>query len=148
MASYRVQFSEILKIGAFTALASTGVNALIYIAAKSVDWIPETIIIPEAGEPITLLPVVAATIVAVLGATLGYYGLAFVIRNATWHRRLYTILAIALTIASFYTPLRIPNAPLRMIMSLELMHIVVAVAILTFFIVLRADETERPDSAE
>lgn len=142
VASNRIHFSEVLKIGAFTALASTGVNALIYVAAKSVDWIPESIIIPEAGQPITLLPVVMATVVAVLGATLGYYALAFVIRNTTWHRRLYTILAIALTAASFYTPLNIPNAPLRMIMSLELMHVVVAVAILTFFIILRTDDDE------
>ncbi|MEM8531934.1 MAG: DUF6069 family protein [Chloroflexota bacterium] len=117
--------SQIWKAGAVAAVVSAVANAILFVIGAALGGFPESVIIPNAGGPMTIMPVIVASIIGVLGATLVYLGLNQFTKNPNF---LFRIVAIVVLVLSFASPFSIPGAPFAMILILELMHVVPAVA--------------------
>jgi hypothetical protein len=97
----------------------------------ALGWMPETVLSP-AGLPITIVPVVASTVIALVVATIVYSILNRFTGNPN---RWFTIIAVVLLVLSFASPLALltqPGVPTMMIVLLELMHVVAAAAAVYF----------------
>lgn len=130
--SYARQPSTIIPLwlaGLIAAGLSAGANAVIYGIARAADLIPHAVLVETPGgrEPITLPQVLLLSILPVVGATLLYA----LLRRVTVRpvRTVWVIGGIVL-LASFAMPFAIPDVPLRMALTLNLMHIVTALAAL------------------
>lgn len=114
-----------LGIAVAVALASSVIgNALLYLLAASLGAMPETVLVPNAG-PITLTETVIASAVGAIGGAIVFMLLGWLTNRPITYFR---IVAILLFLLSLYTPFTIPAAPVGMLITLELMHAVVAAA--------------------
>jgi hypothetical protein len=120
-----------LVAGATAAALAAIINAILYYAlGLGMGFIPNTILAgpPDNPQPITIVNVVGASIVpSIIGALVCWLLLRFKPNGFA----LFRIVAIVLTILSFLNPVfMIQGAPIAMIVTLNLMHIVVAGALL------------------
>jgi uncharacterized protein DUF6069 len=107
-------------------VVAAAVNAVIYFIASAAGAIPQTVLVPGMNQPITVVLVILNSFVpAILAAVV----LALLNRFARRPVRLFRIIAAVLLVISFANPLTIPGAPLAMILTLDLMHIVAAAII-------------------
>ena len=104
------------------------INAVLYFIGAALGWMPETVLTPM-GVPVTIVPVVASTVVALVVATIVYSILNRFTGNPN---RWFTIVAVVLLVVSFASPLTLPGAPTMMIVVLEAMHLVAGVAAIYF----------------
>ncbi len=113
--------------GIAAILLAAVANAIVYAVARALDTIPQSVLVETPGggtDPISLLPVVAASAQGGLGATLLYWLLRrFTSRPARW----LVIVGGAIMVLSFLQPLSISEAPAKMVITLVIMHIVAAV---------------------
>jgi hypothetical protein len=101
-------------------------NVLVYFVASALGWMPVTYINPQLGRPIGVGEVVGATLPGAVGATIVFALLArFTRRPVT----IFRIVAVIVLVLSFLSPLALPGAPLSLILSLEIMHVVAAAVI-------------------
>ena len=123
----RTARSRLLWVAPLAALVAAAANALVYIVAAATGAISSAFVIPGLGTPLTLGMVVGTTVLPALLA-----GVVFALLGRFTRRpvRNFVVLAAVLLALSFVTPLTIAGAPLAMIATLELMHIVAAVVIL------------------
>ena len=105
------------------AAAAAIANSLIYFMASALGFIPESVLIPTAGgeSPLTVGMVVVASVLGAVGAAVVFAVIGLFARRPVRLFRIVAVLALAL---SFATPLTIPGAPLAMILSMEVMHVV------------------------
>ena len=102
---------------------SAAINAVLYLLGAALGAFPREVVVPNAGGPMTLMPVVTASVVGVLGGTAVFALLRrFVVRPV----RVFVLVAVVVLFLSFVTPFTIPGAPPAMIAVLEAMHVVVA----------------------
>jgi hypothetical protein len=117
---------SLARAGATAAITAAVANALLYVAGAPLDLFPQTVLVPGANAPITLARVFVATVVAVAVAA----GTLAVLRRrarrpfATFQRVALVVLAVSFT----QPPLVLGDAPFRMVLALDALH-VVAVAI-------------------
>jgi hypothetical protein len=118
-----------LATSTIAALASANAaNALAYLAGSSVGLFPADARIRSLDAPITLVRVFVATTV---GVTLAFAAFAVIRRFSAWPYRVFRAIAIAVLLASFtQPPLALVNAPVRMIIALNVLHIIAAVTVL------------------
>lgn len=122
----RVAWSRLLWVTPLTALAAAAANALVYLIATAIGAIPSDFVIPGPETPLTLGMVVGTTVVPALLAGVVFALLGRFTRRPT---RNFVVLSGVLLVLSFVTPLTIPGAPFSMVLAMELMHVVAAVAI-------------------
>lgn len=105
------------------AVAAVVANALIYFAASALGFIPQSVLMPTAGgeSPLTVGMVAITSFVGAVGAAIVFAGIGLFARRPV---RLFHIVAIVVLMLSFATPLTIPGAPVAMVLSLEVMHVV------------------------
>ncbi|HEX2728423.1 MAG TPA: DUF6069 family protein [Rubrobacteraceae bacterium] len=105
------------------AVAAAVANALIYFAASALGLIPQSALIPTAvGEsPLTVGMVVIVSVIGAVGAAIVFAVIGLFARRPV---RLFRVVAVVVLVLSFATPLTIPGAPLSMILSMEVMHVV------------------------
>lgn len=109
---------------ALGAAISIAVNLALYFLGRAIGAFPDPMPLPN-GQSLDAVPVVVASIVGMLGATVVFAGMRrFLARPAP----IFRVLALVLLVASFVTPFGIPDASTAAIVLLELMHVVVAVA--------------------
>lgn len=118
-----ITWVSVLKRSFLAGLVATLINVALFYIGSSTGAIPANLIIPSAGQPLTIGPVVFSTLIPALMAGLLLIGLD---RLTSRPVRLFNIIAAAVLILSFATPFTLPGAPVSMILILELMHIVVA----------------------
>jgi hypothetical protein len=117
------RFSQLRWAGPL-AIGTTGViNGLLFLITDTVGVFPSAVVDPGSGQPFTVVTVVLASVVGALGATLVYAGFDRFVPDAD---RRFRIVAGAVLLASFATPFTILGAPLGMIATLLVMHVVVA----------------------
>lgn len=121
---------KLLYLAPIAGLVAAVINAAVFLIGTSTGAIPFNLIIPNAGQPLTIVPVLISSFVSAIGA-----GLLLALLNRFTKRPLliFNVIAIAFLLFSFVTPFSIPNAPTSMIILLELMHVVVAGAVLIAF---------------
>jgi uncharacterized membrane protein YgcG len=122
---------SILRGGLLGAAVAAAINAIVFFIAKAVDAMPETVIV-SSGQPITLAPVVMASIVPAVMATLVFWALA---RFTQSPKKIFIGVAVVVFVATLGGPFSIPDVPTSMIVALEIMHLVAAIAI-TFGLVM------------
>ena len=105
------------------AVAATVANALVYFTASALGFIPDSVLIPTAGgeSPLTVGMVAIASVVGAVGAAVVFTVIGLFVRRPV---RLFRTVAAVVLVLSFATPLTIPGAPLSMILSMEVMHVV------------------------
>ncbi|MFN7119783.1 MAG: DUF6069 family protein [Saprospiraceae bacterium] len=102
------------------------INVILLLIFNATNIIPKDFIVPQANQPITILPVIMATIIPLSIATLLYALLARFTKNPN---RIFWIIAIGMLIFTLYPPFTIPNVPLSMAIGLNVMHVVAALSI-------------------
>jgi hypothetical protein len=107
-------------------VAAAAANALVFLIAQAAGAIPSDIIVPEANEPITVVPVM---MVSFMPAIVAGIVLAILAALTPQPVKIFLIIATIMLILSFYTPFTIPGAIMPMIVVLNLMHIIAAVVI-------------------
>lgn len=121
---------KLVSLAPLAGLIAAVLNAILFLIGSSTGAIPADLIIPNAGQPLTIVPVLVASFVPAIAA-----GLLLALLNRFTKRplRIFTIIAVAFLTFSFISPFSIPGAPVGMIVTLELMHVVVAGAVLLIF---------------
>ncbi len=123
----RIWFSGILA-----ALVSAVVNVILFFVGSAVGAFPSDVLIPGMGgtaAPMTVMPVAIMSVLPILVATLVYTVLS---RFADSPNRWFNILAAVVFVVMLATPFTIPGAPMLMIIFLEVMHAVAAIAAVYF----------------
>lgn len=114
----RLPFAALLA-----AVAAAIANVLVYFIASGVGFIPQSFLIRmTSGEmPFTVGLVAITSVVGAVGAAIIFAVIGLFVRRPV---RLFRIVAAVVLVLSFAMPLTIPGAPLAMILSLEVMHVV------------------------
>ncbi len=121
----QVAFKRLLWAGPLAAVSAAVANAVVYFVASALGTMPQNFVVQGSG-PITLAPVVFSSLIGAAGAAVIFTVVALLARRPI---RTFRIVAAVVLVLSFATPLTIPGAPLSMILTLELMHVVAAVVI-------------------
>jgi hypothetical protein len=112
---------KIITAGATGLVVATIANVITFYAGKAAGFFPEDVIIPNAGQPLTVMPVVISSIITAIGATALFLLLSkFFAHNASKN---FTVIAVLFLLVSCAGPFSIPNAPTTMILGLNLMHV-------------------------
>ena len=109
------------------AVIAAAFNAFVFTVGDAIGAFPSNVIIPNAGAPLTLPPVIFSSVV---GVALGGIVFALLGRFTSRPVWIYRSVGVIVLILSFATPLTIPDAPLVMVGVLELMHVVAGVTAL------------------
>jgi RsiW-degrading membrane proteinase PrsW (M82 family) len=120
-----ISWRRLLVGGAGAAIGAVVANGLIYVAAAALGAMPQTVVV-RPNQPITLFAVVGTTISSVVGAKL-----VLALLKQVTHRPLtiFHIVAGVVLALSFATPFTIANAPIAMVVSLDIMHIITAMIV-------------------
>ena len=129
----RIAYGKLPWVALLAALTAAVANALVYFTASGLGFLPQSVLVPTpSGEhPLTVAPVVVSSVVGAIGAAVVFAIIGLFARRPV---RLFRIVATVVLVLSFATPLTIPGAPVAMILSLVVMHVVawaVTVGLLT-----------------
>lgn len=121
----RFPFRRIIIAGIAAIIGSAAANALVYFVAAALGALPSSYIIPSAGQPLSLPPVLLLSAVGAVGGTVVF---ALITRMFRRPVRLFNIIALVVLVLSFATLWGAPGAPPAMLFTLGLMHVVAAAA--------------------
>ncbi|GEM_PF-1636346 len=107
-------------------LIAVVINVILFYIFSATGVFPKGFIAEQANGPITVLPVIIATIIPLAIATLLY---ALLARFTKRPNRIFWIIAIAFLLFSLYSPFSIPNVQMSMAIGLNVMHIVAGLSI-------------------
>lgn len=124
-AGSRIAPGSIVRSGALAALVAAVINGVIYLIGEAAGLFPDSVQLPNGGGSLTLLPVIFASVVGAILATVAFFVVSRISRRP---RVVFRIVAAVALVLSFASPLGIADAPLKMVLTLELMHIVTAAA--------------------
>lgn len=127
----RPRWGRLLGAGLLAGVLAGTLNALIYLAARSLGAMPQDVLVGPAQQPMSLFPVVSLTVIAALIGAALFGVLSSVTRRAT---TLFLGIAGLVLALSFLPPFTI-GAPMGMALALNLMHVVAAAV--TVFLVLQ-----------
>lgn len=125
-----VNARKLLYLAPIAGLAAAILNVILFLVGTSTGTIPADFIIPNAGQPLTIVPVIMASVVPALVAGLV---LALLGRFTKKPLTVFNVISIVLLVVSFSSPFTVPGMPVGMIIILELMHVVVAGAVMLVF---------------
>lgn len=115
--------------GLMAAGVATGLNTLLFFIFKTLGIIVDTICI-QPNQPLTVFPVIISSILPSLIASLVFFLLEKFTKNGF---KVFRIIALVLVVLSFINPfMGIPNVTVAYAVVLNLMHLVVAGAVLYF----------------
>ncbi|MCU0498761.1 MAG: DUF6069 family protein [Anaerolineae bacterium] len=102
------------------------ITVIVYLVLEAIGWMPDTVLVQPANQPITVIPVVMLTIMSTLGASLVYAGLQ---RFTATPTRIFYIVAAVVFLIMAIPPFSLPNVPTEMIIALQVLHVAAAVPI-------------------
>jgi len=110
------------------AAIASAANAAFYLATSQFGFFPQWVLIPGANAPITLTRVIVATALCV-AAAVGVYG--WMRRRFRDPARTFRWTALVILLLSFtQPPLVLQDAPLRMLLALDVLHVIAAAVVL------------------
>jgi len=125
-----VNTRKLLTLAPLAGLIAAAINAVLFYIGTATGAIPANLIIPNAGQPLSIVPVIVASFMPTIVAGLL---LALLNRFTKQPLRIFNIIAIIVFVLAFFSPFSIPGAPVGMIVILELMHVVVTGVVLVAF---------------
>ena len=125
----KLSFKQAFMAGLMAAGVATGLNALLFFIFKAQGVIVDTIFI-QPNQPLTVVPIIISSILPSLIASLVFFLLEKFTKNGF---KVFRIIALVLAVLSFINPfMGIPNVTVAYAVVLNLMHVVVAGAVLYF----------------
>ena len=124
----RLGWGRLLLAALVAAAAAAAANAVVYLLASVAGFISSNVSVGPEGQALNLFAVITASIIGAVGATVVLAVLNLLLRRPV--PVFYAVSAVVLLL-SFYTPTTIPDAPLVMVLTLEFMHVVAAVVIVS-----------------
>ncbi len=124
----RVALGRLWWASLLAGLGATIANVVVFLIASAAGAIPQTVLIQTPAGP---LPVGIAAVVfnSFLPAIVAGVFLALLNRFTRRPIRIFRIVSAVLLVLSFANPFTIPDAPMVMILALNLMHVVAAAII-------------------
>ena len=120
-----VSYRRLAQLALGAAAAAAAINALLFFILRPLGAWPQDVIIPNAGQPMSLPPILIFSFVSVLAAGIV---LALLARFTGRPVQIFYIVAAVVFVGFFFTPFTIPGAPPLMIVALELAHVPPALA--------------------
>lgn len=114
---------RLLWAGPVAAVGAAVANAVVFLVASGIGAIPGDVLIPNAGAPLSLGMVALSSAVPAIPAAIVF---AVIGRFSRRPVRAFGVVTAVVLLLSFVTPFTVPGAPLAMILSMELMHVVAA----------------------
>jgi hypothetical protein len=124
--SEKPKFTSIVIRSFIGSIIGMLLNVALFYVASSNGWITD-IIIPNTNKPLEIASVIFASLVPTTVAGFLYAVFTRFVPNAY---KFVAILVSFLIILSFISPYTIPNVPLSMFLSLDLMHLISGVIFL------------------
>ncbi len=127
--SNQVSTKQILVAGAIAGVVSAVINAILFFVFHSAGIISDAIFV-QPNQALTIVPVIVSSIIpSILGACV-----FLLLKKFTQNSfKLFSILAVVLTVLSFASPfMAVPNMPILYGSVLDVMHIVVVGSLLFF----------------
>ena len=127
-ASERLALGRLWWAAPLAAAAAALANAVVYGGAEIAGALPDSVLVdsPTGREPLGLKAVLFASVMGAVGAAVVF---ALIGQFSRRPIRAFRIVAAVVLVLSFATPLTIPGAPLSMVLTMELMHVVAAAVI-------------------
>ncbi len=118
-----ISWKRLPPVALLAALVAALGNILVYFVASALGFIPRDFLLRmTSGEmPFTVSLVAITSVIGAVGAAIVFAVIGLFARRPL---RLFRIVAVVALVLSFAMPLTIPDAPLAMILSLEVMHVV------------------------
>jgi hypothetical protein len=120
-----VDLRRLLWAGPLTIAAATAANTLVFLAGAALGAFPASVIIPAAGMPMSLPPVISATVAGVGGGLVAFALTGWLARRPL---RLYRAVGLVVLLLSLATPFSVPGAPAGFYAALLLMHLIAGTA--------------------
>lgn len=126
MATSTFSTGRIVRAGLLGAAVAAVSNAVLFYVGSALGWIDSSVQIPNADGPLTVIPVIVASILPLLIAT----GLFLLLVRFT--RRpvlIFGLIAVVALVLSLFQPFSIPGVPPAMAWTFSAMHVVAAAVI-------------------
>lgn len=122
-------FLKIMGLAFGAGITSVIINLVLFFASKSLGAFPDNVFI-DKETPLTALPLFISSMIPslVAGVVMGLLH-----RFTKSSKKIFTIIAVVLSLLFFYPPFTIPNVPLIMALMLNVMHVVVALNLVIAF---------------
>ena len=119
----KIAWRRLPLVTLLAALSAAVINAIIYFGAWGLGFISHDLPIstPSGMHPLTVGTVVTTSVVGTFGAAIVFALIGLFARRPV---RLFRIIATVALALSLVDPLTIPSAPVAMILSLMVMHVV------------------------
>ncbi|WNR45402.1 DUF6069 family protein [Paenibacillus roseipurpureus] len=121
----------IWKRGVKAAAIAIIINLCLYWLSAAFHWIPASVLISPADVPLTEALVIFASLIGIGLGTLVYQLLVLFTTKAKF---IFAILGGFVLLLSFISPFSIADAPVSMIIMLNIMHVVAGVSSIWFLI--------------
>ncbi len=120
--SEKIAWGRLPVIALIAGVAAAISNTLVFFVASALGAIPQSVRLPApVNGPLSVGPVIVASIIGVLLAAIVFAVIGLAARRPV---RLFRIVATVALLLSLLLPATIPGAPVSMILSLMLMHVV------------------------
>lgn len=125
----KLNFKQSILAGLIAAGAAVAVNLILFFIFHGAGIITDTIFI-QPGQPLTFVPIIISSSMPAIIGSMIFFLLERFTKNGF---RIFTIISIVLLVLSFMNPfVGIPGVTTGYALALNLMHIVVAGALLFF----------------
>jgi len=114
-----VNFEKFPTVAIVTLVVPTIINLILFLIADSLGFIDNTVISPMTSQPIGLFDVFFLTFTSLVAIVVIFYILGKRIDRPVFYIRIIAILGY---LAFLLNPTILPNIPLEMLISLEVMH--------------------------
>jgi hypothetical protein len=126
----KTNFKTILMAAIQAAGVAAAINAVLFFLFHAIGLISDEILLQPANQPMTVIPVIMASIVPTLLSAGVFYAMVRFTKNGY---RYFMILALVLLAISFVNPFMIPEVTIPYVIALNVLHIVVVASILYFY---------------
>ena len=127
----KIAAKKLLWVAPLAGAIAAGINSVLFLIGSAIGLIDAAVLVPGMNTPITIVPVIMSSIIPSLIAGLVLAGLNYFLNKPF---KVFRIVALILLILSFANPfMGIPGIPLGMGIWLNVMHVVVAGAVVYCF---------------
>lgn len=122
-----LSWRRLLVAGLVAAVGASVANTVIYFIGAALRFVPQDVAVSPDGAPLGIGIVIIASVVGAIGAAAVLAVLNLFLRRPV---RVFYVISAVVLLLSFYTPTTISGAPVAMVLTLGLMHVVAAAVIM------------------
>lgn len=128
--SSKLTFVQSIQAGLLAGVVSAVINATLFFVFQAAGVLTDTVFVQPPNQPLTLVPVLMASIVPSLLGSIVFFLIEKFTNNGY---RIFSILALILTVLSLFSPFTVPvHVTMGYSLVLCVMHVVVAFVLVYF----------------